>query len=377
MTARIVALGALVALACQPARATQLTLATELGPPLIRLEASEVLQVTRRCAVSLQGGESLLALPVKRLGVDPAAVRLSLEPADCLSVVSMESGPQAPGCALWRLRASRDVEADVVLTYPVKGLSWGIEYAATLASDGGLALEGRLRVTNGLGRDLENATMVGDGFIARVSVEDAETITQTVPRISGSADADAVARGFVYDHERHGDTPVELLTVPSEALRPTATVPTGLDLRAPELSAFPPGKVRIYAPAESGGQLIAEDSLPYTPVGEPIELNLGPASGIVVTRTRAEAKEVNQRLDAHNKVAVYDLQETWELELRNLRAAPVELLVREHHDGFWSVEDSSLPHLREDATTLAFRLTLGAGERRDLSYRLLHRNRQP
>ncbi|MEA3403591.1 MAG: hypothetical protein U9R79_20275 [Armatimonadota bacterium] len=359
MIARIVAVIALVATCLPPAVAAELTTAIQLGPPVIRLERSDVLEVTRRGTVGLKRGESLLALPVDKLGVAPTDVWLRVEPADVVRIIAMQSGPEHPGAAVWRLSASRAVEATVRVSYPVKGLSWAIEYSATLQGEDGLELEGKLRVTNGLGRDLDEAYLLGEGFGVRLGLEDGQTVTVGQAALSRKFGPEATSRAFVYDKVEHGDAPAQVLTLPTQ----------------PDQVGLPAGTVRIYAPAEAGGELIREASIPYTPPGEAIELSLGPASGITVTRRRAQAKEVDKRFDAHDKLAVYDLVETWELELRNLRDMPVTVTVREHHEGAWELEHSSAPHVREDAETLAFEITLQPGETQELSFRIRHRNR--
>jgi len=193
-----------------------------------------------------------------------------------------------------------------------------------------------------------------------------------------SLPASALDRSFVFDAPRHGDAPAELLAFrPSEREVPSINgIPIIGKLFGGHLS-LPPGSLRLNAAAEAGGGLITTASIPYVAPDEAAEVSLGPAAGITVTRTRAEAKEVNKRLDVANKVALYDLQERWELEARNLRAEPVELLVREHHEGLWVLEDADIQPEREDAETLLFRLTLAPGERRTLTYRIRHQNRQP
>lgn len=378
MIARTVAL-ALAAACLPPVQAAQLTTATDFGPPTIRLEAAEVLHVTRACTLPLQAGETVLTMPLGTIGAAPADVWLEVEPATVVGLVAMETSPDVPGAALWRLNAERDVEAQLTITYPAKGLTWGVEYSAMLLDEGGLRITGSLRVSNGLGRDLEGATLIGDGFTVELSLANGETVTRELATLGGSVPAEMVARSIVYDKAVHGDAPVELLTFTSV---PTVLI-TGMDL--PMIGRLfggftgpvPAGSLRLYAPAPGGGELIATASIPYTPAREPIEINLGAVSGVQVTRTRAKAVEINKRLDAGNKIAVFDLQETWELELRNLREQPVELLVREHQPGTWEMEEASLEYEREDAETLVFHVALQPGETCDLSYRIRHINRQP
>ncbi len=368
---------ALIAAWLLPVQAAQLTTATDFGPPTIRLEPAETLDVTRACVVPLQAGETVLTMPLGTLGVAAADVWLEVEPANAVSLVAMETSPDVPGAALWRLRAERDVEAQLTMTYPAKGLTWGVEYSAMLLDEGGLRIAASLRVGNGLGRDLEDATLIGDGFTLELSLANGETVTRDLPTLGGSVPADALERSIVYDRSVHGNAPVELLSF-------TSVPPVALPARIPVVGRLfglsgpmPAGSLRLYAPAPGGGELITTASIPYTPAGEPVEINLGPVSGVLVTRRRAKAVEINKRLDASNRIAAFDLQETWELELRNLREEPVELLVREHQAGTWEMEEASLDYEREDAETLVFHVTLQPGEEHELSYRIRHINRQP
>lgn len=386
MTARMLVVAIIVC--TQPAAAAQLATSVELGPATVRLEQSEVLHVTRECTLALREGESLLSLPLERLGVSAADAWLRIEPADCVSVVAMETGPQAPGAGRWRVGATRDVLATVSVTYPVKGLTWALEYTGTLRDDGGLDLEGKLRITNGLGRDLTDARLVGDGFGTRLSIADGETVTVAQPALALSVPPDGVVRELVYDHAVHGDAVTQVVHVRPHVIAAAGEEAPAEDEAPPEdeataqaparvPAAIPPGTARIYGPPQAGSEFITEASIPYTPAGESIALTLGPASGISVTRTRAATKEIDKRVDAHEKIALFTLEETWELELRNLREAPVTVTVREHHEGAWEIDDAPEECAREDAETLVFVLTIEPGQTKDLSYRIRHPNQQP
>lgn len=361
-----------------PVALAELTTVVGFGPPQIRLEAADVLRVTRACTLPLRAGDNRIAMPVAPLGIPPADAWIEVEPADVVRVIDMQVDPAAPAIATWRLQAAEDVDARVSVFYPVKGLSWAVEYDATLGADGGMELAGNLRVTNGIGRDLRDARLVGDGFTAELSVANGETVTRALPELMVALPASAVERSFVFDAARYGDAPVELLVFrPSERVPPTfGDVPAAGRLFTPRLG-LPPGALRLHAAPAAGGGLIATASIPYTAPDEAVEISLGPAAGLTVTRRRVSAKEVNKHLDVANKVALYDLRERWELEARNLRTEPVQLLIREHHEGIWVLEQADVQPEREDAETLLFRVTVAPGERRKLSYEICHQNRQP
>jgi hypothetical protein len=378
----IVPLAAMIAavVLAAPVPGAELTTAAELGRPVIVLEPSEVLQVQRACEITLPAGETTLTMPLGALGVDPAGATLEVaEPAGGVRVAAMEVAPDTPQTARWRLIADQAGPVVLRLTYPVKGIKWGIGYSLTLAAGGGLAMQGRLTLTNGLARALTEALIVmPNGQDQVVSLEAGESADFKILELTAAAEA--VERSFVYDKDRLGDAAVEMLTVDREGLRPAGEHAGGPAGDAPPAFTDRPllaGKARLFAPPEAGGDFIGETSIPYVPPGEPVEIKVGPASGIAVTRTRTEAKEVNARQDAHRKTVLFDLDETYELKLRNLRRTPVELIVREHPQDTWQVLAASTVHVKTDAHTLEFRVHLEAGEEAELSYKVRRLNLQP
>ncbi|MGI5819316.1 MAG: hypothetical protein ACOX9R_14600 [Armatimonadota bacterium] len=361
MIARLVAVIACVVVALQPALAAGLTVSTQFGPATIRLDGTKTLHATRRALVQLQQGETtILALPLDDLGIAADDAVIQLEPADAVRLVAVRTGPEGPR---WVLQAAREMEATLSLTYPIQDLSWALEYAAVLGARGSLELEATLRLTSALDRDLPDARFVGEFARASLSLEAGQSITVEQPWLNATVAADDLTRRFVFDKARHGDAAVELLTVSGAA-----------PVRA---TALPPGTVRLYTAPEAGREFIMQTSLAYLPPREPLELALGPASGILVKRSLEVSKEVDRRLDALNKVTLFDLQESWLLEIRNLREEPVDLLIRERHEGAWTLEQSSEECERVDAETLIFNATVAPGERRQITFRLRHHNRQP
>ncbi|MCD6360161.1 MAG: hypothetical protein J7M38_04790, partial [Armatimonadetes bacterium] len=210
-------------------------------------------------------------------------------------------------------------------------------------------------------------------------LREGETITRQVLELS--IPFQYVGRSLVYDKTKYGDTPVEILRVDAEGIALPAPPPVAAV--APEMLPGPTpvsleaGAVRIYAAPEMGGEFIGSATIPYLPHGEDLELKLGPAAGILVERVRKTTREVNVRRDAHNKIAVYDVEEQWRLRAHNLRSTPVELTILEHPEGTWRVQRADLPHEKRDAGTVAFMLPLQAGEERELTWTLRLINLQP
>ncbi len=350
----------------------------DLGPPTIMLEPAEVLQVTRSCTVSLPAGESIFALPASDLGVDPAGAQLVVAPADVVRVAAMEI-PAGGATVQWRLEAARPVEATVDVTCGLKGLAWSIHYEATLNADGDMDLRQLLTITNGLGRSFDEVTLTGP-VSAVMPLREGERVTRSI--MDRHIGPEFVKRSIIYDKARHGDVPVEMLTiVPPHPVRRgpllDPSIPIIGRLFSSSLPALQAGSVSIRSDMQSGGELIGSASIPYTPTGEPIEIKLGPAAGILVTRALELTKDVNVRKDAHGKTAVLDKNEEWVIEVRNLRRSPVELAIIEHPEGTWQVQRANLDSDKPDATTLAFDVSLEAEGVFELIYTLRRQNLQP
>ncbi|NLO06543.1 MAG: hypothetical protein GX131_12020 [candidate division WS1 bacterium] len=358
MNARI-ALTLIATIALLSTAAAELTTATDFGPATVRLEPAEPLYVTREATLALPAGETTVSLPLSELGATAGETLVEVAPADCVSIVSSESHSDT---AQWRLASLRDTEATLSVTYPVSGLTWSIAYDVTVLDDGSASMQALLRLSNGLGRDLNETRFVGDRIDATLTLPSGEAITVAQPALSATLPAGSVEQMFVYDHALYGDTAVRLLR---------------LTPQAGGIGALPAGRARIYHSAQTGRELVAEADLPATPPGAPVELSLGPASGLVVTRSLEESKEVDKRLDARNRVVLYDLLERWALEVRNLRAEPVTLFVRQRHEGSWSLEESNIEMERTGAERLEWQLNADPDKLYDMSWQIRHHNRQP
>jgi hypothetical protein len=329
------------------------------GPPTIVLDSSETQLATRTATISLPQGDTRLALPLAEMGIAPADATLELSPTGDVAVSSVYTDAEG---TYWTVHAVRDQIASIRLTYPVEGLTWSFSYTAALGADGSVALSAALHVANSTGHPLQDARLTGEFARAAVSLDNGQSLTLEQPWLNATVGPEHVSRALVYDTSV-SDTPVELLTIAG-----------GIPQRA---TALPAGPVRIYAAPEVGGEFLTQTTIAYTPPREPIELNLGPAAGILITRKLTETKEVDKRLDARDRVVLFDLLETWEVEARNLRNEPVELLVREHHEGAWTLEEISVEADRSEAETFAFSVPLLPDEPSQITYQLRHHNRQP
>jgi hypothetical protein len=113
--------------------------------------------------------------------------------------------------------------------------------------------------------------------------------------------------------------------------------------------ALPKGKMRLYKRDEADGSLefIGEDEIDHTPKDETIKLHIGDAFDIV-----GERKRTNFHVDASSHV----ITESFEIRVRNHKAEPIEVLVKEtlYRWNNWEITESNQKWTKYDANTIHF-----------------------
>ena len=126
--------------------------------------------------------------------------------------------------------------------------------------------------------------------------------------------------------------------------------------------ALPKGKVRFYSQdGDRQLEFVGENTIDHTPKGEVIRVLTGNSFDLV-----GERRQVNQTEDGANRVAT----QTIEVKLRNRKAEPVVIRVREHatRGGNWTLTAQSQPHEKVDATTFEFAVPLQPNEEKVVTY---------
>ncbi|MGD0061252.1 MAG: hypothetical protein ABSD58_17715 [Verrucomicrobiia bacterium] len=113
--------------------------------------------------------------------------------------------------------------------------------------------------------------------------------------------------------------------------------------------ALPKGKVRLYKRDEADGSLefIGEDEIDHTPKDETVKLHIGDAFDIV-----GERKRTNFSIDVNGHV----ITESFEIRVRNHKAEPVEVLVKEtlYRWSNWEITESNQRWTKYDSNTIHF-----------------------
>jgi hypothetical protein len=129
--------------------------------------------------------------------------------------------------------------------------------------------------------------------------------------------------------------------------------------------ALPAGRVRFYREddATHSLQFVGENTLDHTPADETVRLYTGDAFDLVGERTRTDY-QMSQRND--------QMQEAFEIKVRNHKTTPVEVRVVEHlYRGIdWTILEKSDDYIKTDAQTVEFRVTLQPDEEKIVTYRV-------
>ena len=126
---------------------------------------------------------------------------------------------------------------------------------------------------------------------------------------------------------------------------------------------LPKGVVRVYKRDSSGNaQFVGENNIDHTPNRESVRLKLGDAFDVTANKKQTDF-QVRDRLLGRN---VFD--SSFEIEVKNGKKEPVEVIVREPIPGDWDMLAESAPHEKVAAGTAEWRLRVPAEGSTKLTY---------
>lgn len=126
---------------------------------------------------------------------------------------------------------------------------------------------------------------------------------------------------------------------------------------------LPAGRVRVNQvdPADDSLEFIGEDTIDHTPRNEEVLIQMGNAFDVVGERT-----QTNFRVDS----AAKEMEETFEIAIRNHKEEAAEVVVREHLYRWsnWEITEATADWEKQDARTIHFPLTVPADGERTVRY---------
>jgi hypothetical protein len=357
--------------------------------------------------------------------------------ADKIDIAELTYPARVKNVGLWDVRSRTSGKVPVEITYLTSGLAWRAFYMGTLTQDEKtMHLEGYVRVTNNSGEDYENAQVrliVGKVHILDeiaqlaqreypygrpMGAEDEGRLmgirpkkemeklqirfdmaapapmaagleapkeivkeglseyflytiegTETIPTgwskrlLSFDVDDVPVVNLYKFEEERYGSQVERFLSFANDEEHKLGATP------------IPDGTLTAYRQADAQGHLSYEgqSSFKYIPVGEEVELDLGPVENIVVEPVLIETRTDNYRFDSDRDVAGWDEIQTFEVKVKNTRDVPVKVEIRRNFETqYWTMKQAGQIDEFEkvDLDTVEFNVLLSPRSERTFQYTL-------
>ena len=188
--------------------------------------------------------------------------------------------------------------------------------------------------------------------------------TETIPDewgkrlLSFEANDVPVTSLYKYDEERWGTEPIRFVSFANDDEHELGETP------------LPDGTVKIYGRTDAEGHLsyTGGTEVKYIPVGEEVELNLGPARLAKVEPTLMEMRTANYVFDANDNISGWDEVRTWKVDVANARTLPIDIEVtRGFETPQWELrlDGDGVAYEKHDVTHARFKLSV-APRRKDV-----------
>jgi len=441
-------------LCCAAALAENIDLSTVPDRDSVQLTIynSEDLTLVRETRkVTFKKGANPLQFSWAETLIDPSSVQLKfLTQADKLDVLDTTFPHDKPQMLYWNVQSEIDGEAVIQITYFTSGITWSADYIAVAgATEASLRLDGFVRIHNHSGEEYEDAQVrlvVGTinlvekiAQLANIPVSDvgrmdADRLHDL--RLKSAEGAIMLAAGALgpADPQASAPAPKEIVKEGlSEyfifTIEGTETIPNGWSKRLRSLEAGEvPVKIQYrYRPAEYGEQLVrmylltndeksklgtsplpdgvvrvfrdngrdglsylTQQTIKYIPVGDKIELNLGPDPEVTfeliklrslrdnlwlhVTGVRALRRVADGVVikEDQGTVAGWDDHEIFAQRIRNYTAKPIEVEFRRALAGHVVFRSQLKPKLH-DYQTVEVTAQVPAGKKSDLTFEVIRK----
>ncbi len=409
--------------------------------------AEDLTLVRETRVVSFNAGANRLQFSWANTLIDPTSVELRfLDRPETLSLLDTTFPHDKPQMLYWNVHSERAGEARVEISYFTSGITWTADYVGVASPDEShMRLEGYVTVRNQSGEDYEDAQVrlvVGTinlvekiAELARRGLVSQDAVRRGTPAARSRAMREMVERADPYggfagaavqtfmDEEKQivkeGLSEYFIFTIEG-----TETIPNqwAKRMRSFEAAEAPVRVQYRYRPREYGDQLVrmflltndseaglGESPLPdgvvrifrdtdadslaylgeqpirYIPVGDEIELNLGPDPNVVfelrtlrVYRDEVwlqlhgadvlhRADEPGLRIDPRSRVVGWDEHTIYSQQIRNYTDKPIDVEVRRMFPGD-VVFRSELDAKAHDFQTVQFEAGVEPAETADLLY---------
>ena len=388
--------------------------------------------------LTLKEGPNKLQFSWANTLIDPTSLSmLPKAHADQIDITDLSFPPRVKNLGLWNIDSYIGGSVPVEISYLTSGLSWRAFYMGTLTEDEKtMRLQGYVRVSNNSGEDYENAQtrlIVGQVHIldqiaelARrenpygrpgqyppavrqpqsrksslekeeiklgmeimamdaampapkeikkeglseyflYTIEGTETIPHTWSKRLPSFDTDEIPVVNLYKFEEegpYGGRVIRYLSFKNDEEHELGETP------------IPGGQLKVYRTVDDAQHLSYEgqSGFKYIPVGEDVELNLGPVSDVIVEAKLMDERTDNYRFNNKGNIDGWDEIRTFKLDIKNTRNLPVKIEIkRNFHPHTWTIKNlgkAKKYYEKVDLDTVKYTLTLEPVSEQTLEYEL-------
>ena len=378
--------------------------------------------------------------------IDPSSVELQfLTSADKLDVLDTTFPHDKPQMLYWNVQSEFDGEATIQITYFTSGITWTADYIAIADKDEGtMNIEGFVRVTNNSGEEYEDAQIrlvVGTinlvekiAQLAKIPMSEVKYMPEdrktglrrqaasrmmnlgAMPAAAAPpapAEKEIIKEGlseyFIYTIEgtetipngwskrmrsfegkdvpfkiqyrfrprEYGDQLVRMYLMTNNNESKLGTTP------------LPDGVVRVFRNnGRDGLSYLTQQNVKYIPIGDKIELNLGPDPEVIfeLIKLRASRNHIWMQVNGKNtfkevggdaaltepnmSVVGWDDHNLYSQRIRNYTAKPIDVEIRRTFPGH-IVFRSQLEPTQFDFQTAQFTAEVKPGAKKDLLYEIV------
>lgn len=402
--------------------------------------------------VSFKKGVNPLQFSWANTLIDPSSVEMRfLTRPDQLEVLDTTFPHDKPQMLYWNVQSEFDGEATIEITYFTSGITWSADYLCIAdAEEKQMGVEGFVRVFNNSGEDYENAQVrlvVGTINLVEKIAQLAQISMGEVAGLERGRKEDykrKAAKDMMLDKSISAGAPAPLMVAEladrekqiikeglSEyfiyTIEGTETIPNGWSKRMRSFEAqavpfaiqyrfrplqygeqlvrmylltnntknklgttpLPDGIVRVFRENGRGGlSFLVAQQTKYVPIGDKIELNLGPDPEVIFELVKLKSYRDNiwlhlhgagvfkrvedgaVEIDVNSSVAGWDEHVVYTQRIRNYTAKPIEVEVRRSYDGH-IVWRSRLQPTLHDYRTVQFTGTVEPGRKSDLRFEVV------
>jgi len=333
---------------------------------------------------------------------------LVLRPQGQVSIERMPEGLHPKPTLNWLLQSNRAGDQDAQISYITNGIGWNADYVALVNKDDtALDLTGWVTLNNSSGatyNDAKLTLMAGDvrrqqpqvmnsmmsgygGYALKAAapqfeekaffeyhmysmerpttIRDNETKQLSLLTASGAS----VTKDLIYDGRKQWwsswwyEGRTDLNPGGGSDTSTYHKVNVVLEVKNSKQNhmgmPLPKGRIRVYKLDDTGAQqFVGEDSIDHTPKDEKIRLYVGDSFDVVGDFKRTDYKKISDRV----------IEESFQVNVRNHKEAPVQVKVVGHVWADWNVLRSTTKYTKKDAHTIEFPIKVPANGETIVTY---------